>query len=134
MNEKLSEKLGEKPVSGPPPYSTEVPVSTLIKPQARKPYDSDVTFEEYNYYAQKTREEEETLEAPVMDIRRLLRKKHEGEEDDVPTTHLTEEDFTNPELRILITDEEWLNASRSARSAGWGACESEQIYVKLLQV
>ncbi|CAL5868129.1 uncharacterized protein PFLUO_LOCUS2353 [Penicillium psychrofluorescens] len=120
----MDEKLAEKPGSSDPPrYSTsEVPASTLIKPQARIPYDSNVTFEEYNYYAQKTREEEETLEAPVMDIRRLLRKKHEGEQDVVPTTHLTEEDFTNPERRILITDEEWLNASRSARSAGWGAC------------
>jgi hypothetical protein len=132
----MDEKLGEKPGSSDPPrYSTsEVPVSTLIKPQARIPYDPDVTFEEYNYYAQKTREEEETLEAPVMDITRLLRKKREGEEDDVPTTHLTEEDFTNPGRRILITDEEWLNASRTARSAGWGACECRTKYAKLLRI
>lgn len=39
-------------------------VSTYIKPQGRKPHDPDVKFEEYYYYAQKTREEEKAYVAP----------------------------------------------------------------------
>jgi hypothetical protein len=120
MDEKQLELAGEKlPAAAPP--------SSYIKPQGRKPHDPDVTFEEYYYYAQITREEQRNLEAPkthiVNDI--LLRKKKETEhsvEGDVVTTHLTDKDFTNAANRLEISDEEWANASRAFRSASWGAC------------
>ncbi|KAI3129358.1 transcriptional regulator family: Fungal Specific TF [Penicillium roqueforti] len=97
----------------------ELTSTTLIKPQARDAYDPNITFEEYHYYSKKTREEEELLEPPVLNIRQLLsgKKTEEG-----PITTLTEKDFSTRERRLAITDEEWTNASRSLRSASWGAC------------
>jgi hypothetical protein len=97
--------------------------STLIKPQAREPYDSGVSFEEYTYYAQKTRAEQELLAPPVLNMRQWFGKSsgNDSSNQDV-TTALTEEDFTNRARRLEITDEEWTNASRAFRSASWGAC------------
>lgn len=104
--------------------SQEVVSTTLIKPQARKLYDPDVTFEEYNYYAKRTREEQLTLEPPVLNVRELFgKKKDHTAHSEGPVVHLTEEDFKNPERRLEISDEEWTNASRAVRSASWGACE-----------
>lgn len=97
---------------------------TLIKPQARKPYDTDVSFEEYHYYAQKTRQEELTLEPPVLNVRQFFGKNHQGAQNETPTNTLTEDDYKDPKRRLEISDEEWTNASRSVRSASWGACMS----------
>ncbi|KAE8440635.1 hypothetical protein EG329_007001 [Mollisiaceae sp. DMI_Dod_QoI] len=99
--------------------------STYIKPQARSPHDSAVTFEEYHWYARRTREEEKTLESPVLNWREIvLRKKtQDGEvKDHSGENHLTAENFANRENRLEITDEEWTNASRAFRTASWGAC------------
>jgi hypothetical protein len=103
----------------------ELTTSTLIKPQAREAYDVDVTFEEYLYYSKKTREEEEFLEPPVLNVREFFK----GKKAEEPLTTLTEKDFSTRERRLAITDEEWANASRSLRSASWGACESALILV-----
>lgn len=104
--------------------SQEVAFSTLIKPQAREPYDPTVTFEEYSFYAQRTRAEELTLESPTLNLRHVLGGKRGAQDHDHQiTTHLTASDFTHRERRIMITDEEWTNASRAFRSASWGACE-----------
>ena len=102
--------------------------STYIKPQGRKPHDPDVTFEEYHYYALKTREEEASVDAPKTDWREIiLRKKNpagiEGTEGHAVVSHLTAEDFANRDHRLEISDEEWTNASRMFRTASWGACE-----------
>lgn len=106
----------------------ELTSTTLIKPQARDAYDPNITFEEYHYYSKKTREEEELLEPPVLNIRQLLsgKKTEEG-----PITTLTEKDFSTRERRLAITDEEWTNASRSLRSASWGACKSAIVSFEL---
>lgn len=103
------------------PTAQQVVSPTLIKPQARKPYDEDVSFEEYHYYAQKTRQEELTLEPPVLNIRQFFGKNHRGTQD-IPTNTLTEDDYKDTKRRLEISDEEWTNASRSVRSASWGAC------------
>jgi len=100
--------------------------STYIKPQGRLPHDPDVTFEEYYYYALRTREEERTVGAPKTDWREIvLRKKSPaGPGAEAPiTSTLTAEDFANREHRLEISDEEWTNASRMFRTASWGACE-----------
>lgn len=99
--------------------SQEVVQSSYIKPQARKPYDPDVTFEEYHYYANKTREEESTYEPPKLSLRDLGGKKPP---DSGEKPHLSETDFAD-ENRLHISDEEWTNASRAFRSASWGACK-----------
>ncbi|KAJ5194510.1 uncharacterized protein N7498_007948 [Penicillium cinerascens] len=113
--------MNKEQVAASPFEVGEVGWSPLIRPQAREPYDPNITFEEYHYYARKTREEELTLESPVLNVRQMFKKTSEQEvPSNIPT--LTEADFRNPERRLQITNEEWNNASRSFRSASWGAC------------
>ncbi|KAJ5116599.1 Amino acid transporter transmembrane [Penicillium angulare] len=113
------EKNIENAEASPPAYTDE---GTGIKPQAREPYDSGVSFEEYYYYAKRTRKEQEELEPPVLNIRQYFKNGSTDEPAEEITTHLTEEDFTNRAKRLEISDEEWTNASRAFRSASWGAC------------
>jgi hypothetical protein len=98
----------------------------IIKPQGRKPHDPDVSFEEYHYYAARTREEEQTLERPKTNWREImLRKKAPNliESTTAGRSDLTEKDFSSVANRLEISDEEWTNASRAFRTAGWGACK-----------
>lgn len=95
-----------------------------IKPQHRDVHDSSVMFEEYHYYALKTREEQMTFESPKLQWREvLLRKKNESDNDEVTVREISEEILSNPSRRVEITDEEWANASRAFRTTSWGACE-----------
>ena len=100
--------------------------SNYIKPQGRKPHDSAVKFEEYHWYAQRTREEEKNYVSPKLAWREiLLRKKNadgNGGDHDVQESHFTEKDFGDASHRLEISDEEWTNASRMFRTASWGAC------------
>jgi hypothetical protein len=98
---------------------------TYVKPQLRKAHDPAVKFEEYHYYAHKTRVEEETYVAPKLQWRELLFKKGDKhDQDDRPEAHMpSERELTNRRNRIEITDEEWTNASRAYRTASVGACE-----------
>lgn len=119
----LPDDSSGKPAAGTPPAAGQV--STYIKPQARAVHDASVTFEEYHFYAQRTREEEKTLESPVLNWREIiLRKKGGAHQNDEPANevHLTAENFANRAHRLEITDEEWTNASRAYRTASWGAC------------
>lgn len=113
-NEKSEALVGNK--------SDNIPNTSLIKPQAREPYDPTITFEEYTYYAKITREEEIGIEPPVLNIRQWFGKKSQ-EENREPTSTLDEQDFASRERRLEISDEEWTNASRAFRSASWGACK-----------
>lgn len=98
-------------------------MSTYIKPQARAVHDSSVTFEEYYFYAQRTREEEKHLDSPVLNWREIiLRKKAKHPDAPANEVHLTADNFANRSHRAEITDEEWTNASRAYRTASWGAC------------
>lgn len=113
-----------KQVADVPTSFGQTAMSTYIKPQARAVHDSSVTFEEYYYYAQRTREEEKNIVSPVLNWREIiLRKKGASTETDPANeVHLTADDFANRENRATITDEEWTNASRAYRTASWGAC------------
>jgi hypothetical protein len=112
------------------PRSQDVLSSTYIKPQGRKPHDPDVTFEEYYYYALRTREEEKTFESPKLNWRELVLRKKNAHDDgnEGPGAHLSQNPTvvnndnakrTNP---LEISDEEWTNASRAFRKGSWGAC------------
>jgi len=124
--------MDEKPKSTDSPGSQDVQPapnfsSSYIKPQGRKPHDPDVLFEEYLYYAERTREEETTLEPPSTIWRHTIFKKKEkaapvAAAGDSPHA-LTAADFAKRENRLEISDEEWTNASRALRTASWGACE-----------
>ncbi|KAF3384749.1 hypothetical protein F1880_002291 [Penicillium rolfsii] len=115
--------MEDKLESDPKGPSLEVGSSTLIKPQAREPYDPTITFEEYSFYAQKTRAEELLFEPPTLNLRHVLGgKRWANHVDHQTTTQLNASDFTHPERRMTITDEEWTDANRAFRSASWGAC------------
>ncbi|TVY75724.1 N amino acid transport system protein [Lachnellula suecica] len=97
------------------------------RPASRPHNDSSITFEEYNYYAEKTRAEEEAhvgeiagtqgwLEMIVpsksgMGAGNLSSAEKQGAD---TNAHVN---LANPEARNTISDEEWTNASRALRTA-----------------
>ncbi|OCK74275.1 hypothetical protein K432DRAFT_409998 [Lepidopterella palustris CBS 459.81] len=125
----MDEKVESQEPTGDSSSGRLVVQSNYIKPQARGLHDPNITFEEYHYYALKTREEEKGLASPKLNWRELiLRKKSLRNADDDPNSernpvkHHTEVNFANRENRLEISDEEWTNASRAFRTASWGAC------------
>ena len=120
--------MDEKEYSSSPdatsPDEQQVTYSTYIKPQARLLHDPAVSFEEYQYYAQRTREEQRHLEAPKLIWREILTRstvKNADKHDAIAVQKATEAKFVTKESRLLITDEEWTNASRAMRTASSGA-------------
>ena len=108
------------------PDEQQIVQSTYIKPQARLLHDSDISFEEYHYYAKRTREEQDHIESPKLRWREIINRathKDEGapQVDAVPDgtidEYVPEIDFGNKESRLQISDEEWSNASRAMRTA-----------------
>jgi hypothetical protein len=99
----------EKSTSSPPAARSYFP------PSERKVHDSNVTFEEYYYYAQRTREEQRQLQSPQWQWRTVF-SPHKKTADPVEEEHESE-----PNAGTVITEEEWSNASRSFRTASWGA-------------
>lgn len=139
MDEKV--EIQEPSSGSDTPPETQVAPSTYIKPQARGLHDPNITFEEYHYYARKTREEEKDLKAPMLNWREfMMRKKNQqnaiGEESNAerdPAKYHTEVNFANRDNRIEISDEEWTNASRAFRTASWGACKYCKIPTVMLR-
>jgi len=131
MDNKVSE-VEEKPAETEtaPDRST----SSCIRPQARKIHDPAVSYEEYVFYARKTREEEFHLPRPKTNWREiLLRKKPANDlaQDSVGSNgpdaaekynQVPNVNLSNPSSRLEITDREWTDASRAFRTASWGAC------------
>lgn len=104
--------------------SSPVVQNGYIKPQHRHVHDPSVAFEEYHYYAKRTREEQKTYEKPKTNWREIvLRKKNEQQVAEQSGAKLTDDILANPNRRLEITDEEWTNASRAFRTTSWGACE-----------
>ncbi|KAF7198285.1 hypothetical protein HII31_00024 [Pseudocercospora fuligena] len=131
-DEKRHISNGDEDNHNPPRSGSVVIQNTFIRPQERKLHDSAVTFEEYYYYAQKTRAEEKELESPKLRWREIVssRTKKNSAPHDVSTEvdlnlnaskHHTELNYSNKQDRIQISDEEWANASRAFRTASWGA-------------
>jgi hypothetical protein len=121
----------EKPhsTSNSPGSPERAVVNTYIKPQARKTHDADVKFEEYHYYAQRTREEEKTFEPPKTSWREiLLRKKSQHDVAQEESTTDSSQQLNGavsdkPTQKLEISDAEWTDASRAFRTASWGACQ-----------
>jgi len=120
-----------------PPESAVQVSSTYIRPQARKLHDSAVSFEEYHYYALKTREEERNVQAPRTDWREILLRKKPANElaadssgarggDEEKHGHVStavgKVNLADPQARLQVSDQEWTDASRAFRTASWGAC------------
>ena len=89
--------------------------SSYYPPSQRKVHDSRVTFEEYHFYAQRTREEQRLLESPHWHWRTVFSSRKKT------TNHVEEKDEPQLNAGEVVTDEEWSNASRAFRTAGWGA-------------
>ncbi|KAK0383983.1 hypothetical protein NLU13_8072 [Sarocladium strictum] len=96
------------------------------RPQQRKLHDSGVSFEEYFYYAQKTRAEEDLqpqskTEKSWLSI--LFPSKSSGGVDGVKENSdgSANKNLADPAVRANISDEEWTNASRALRTATRGA-------------
>lgn len=110
-----------------------VNMSTAIPPKERALHDIHVTFEEYVYYAERARAEEDAkmAEGAKTRIRDLLipskgsRSQIEGKEIDREKrrgSSVANVNLTDKEKRAIITDEEWTNANRALRSASAAAC------------
>ncbi|EXJ77821.1 hypothetical protein A1O3_08980 [Capronia epimyces CBS 606.96] len=106
-------------------------ITTLIKPQHRKLHDSNVTFEEYHYYAQKTRREEDSCsENPTQGWRSVIswgRSSNRPSAQDEAVVQTgpvisAKTSTTKVQTKFDISDKEWTNASRAFRTASWGAC------------
>ncbi|KAJ4856903.1 transmembrane amino acid transporter protein domain-containing protein [Trichoderma breve] len=121
--------------SGPEDASTgpNIFLPSAIRPQHRPLHDSSVTLEEYMYYAEKTRAEEDAVAAtkppttfmelifPSKGTARRIEgfKPNEKEAKENPPAHT---DAAASGNKLLITDLEWTNASRALRSASAAAC------------
>ncbi len=107
---RLELKLAESPQN---------PTGDFIRPQHRPLYDSSVSFEEYLYYAERTRADqkessalEERNKIPILRI--IFPPKTNKVELDDKMAHLN----TNvASTRAGITDEEWTSASKAMRNA-----------------
>lgn len=92
-----------------------------IPPHMRLLHDTNVTFEEYQYYARLTREEQENLPPPKAGknvLAYLIPNLMKVERDEVEVVQVN---MSDQEKRMSITDEEWMNASRALRTATAGA-------------
>jgi hypothetical protein len=123
-----TEKVVPPEYNGHDGHDGQLVQTSFIKPQARKLYDAKVTFEEYNYYAEKTREFEKSLTAPNIQILSLLTRKKQNDSSasetngEVATSKQIDLNMAKLENRLQISDDEWVNASRAFRTAGTGAC------------
>ncbi|KAL1969216.1 hypothetical protein VTN77DRAFT_470 [Rasamsonia byssochlamydoides] len=99
-----------------------------IRPQHRKLHDPDVTFEEYYYYAQLTRAEEDQIKSHDGErglLSLIFPSKSGGGVQPVESENVHKDataiNTSDPAQRLTITDEEWTNASRALRTATRGA-------------
>lgn len=100
-----------------------------IKPQQRLLHDPAVTFEEYMYYAARTRAEEDKAALSDVKARVTLKTifvpsaKNEGAAaSGAWDAEVAELNLSDPKVRSGVTDEEWTNASRALRTASAAAC------------
>ena len=113
--------------------------AAYTRPQGRKLHDPSVTFEEYVYWAAKTRAEEDEhhrhagkVETSWMSLlfpaksdsgvafQTEPEKDGHGNEKRPSVSSIT--NISNAATRAEISDAEWSNASRALRTASWGAC------------
>jgi hypothetical protein len=105
----VSDRIDNEPSTPSPPAR-----SSYYPPRQRKVHDSSVTFEEYHYYAQLTREEQRLQQAPQWQWRTVFSSRKK-------TADAVKEENTGTSDGQIVTDQEWSNASRAFRTAGWGA-------------
>jgi hypothetical protein len=134
LSDKMALNMGLNAVGGDPRYDLDAASpSTAIHPQHRLHHDINVTFEEYHYYALKTRavENEEaandTTKTGILQI--LFPPKRSAVESTTtsPPSGIDGEKGSadaprTKDGRLVVSDAEWINASRALRTATWAAC------------
>ena len=104
-------------------------VVAYTHPQMRRLHDPSVSFEEYYYYAEKTRAEEDAnmhnlASGEARGIMSILLPTKGGKSalvDDKAGGNVPAVNFSDRTNRAHISDEEWTNASRAVRTATIGA-------------
>lgn len=115
-------------------------IAQLPTPVLRNLHDPSVTIEEYFYWAKITREEQKSIPSVKTPARKFLSfGKHDAVSSAItgndPTKSetskkvqgaATDEKTGEPEAPatagpIIVTEDEWLQASRAARTATWGS-------------
>jgi hypothetical protein len=91
----------------------------LVRPQHRQLYDSSVSIEEYLYYAERTRADQDMaaeadagVKVPLYKV--LFPPKSTKTTLDQKMAHLN---TSVASQRAVVTDEEWINASKALRNA-----------------
>lgn len=92
-----------------------------IPPRLRALHDKDVNFQEYQYYARLTREEQEALPPPQAGKNLLAYLIPNLQKSVVTEVERVDLNTSDREKRKQINDEEWVNASRALRTATAGA-------------
>lgn len=128
--------MGLNAVGGDPRVSSDVAninETEFISPKHRLHHDPSVTFEEYHYYALKTREIQDTEALSDTQTKGILQilfppksLKIESSPGSPPSGDgekaSGETPTTDGNGRLLISDTDWINASRAMRTATWAAC------------
>ena len=105
-------------------------LAAYTRPQMRKLHDPSVTFEEYYYWAQETRAEEEEFHGQASHektgVLQLIfpaksGKGAGGAVEKRRTSVVTDKNTNAQDQRALVSDEDWANASRAVRTATQGA-------------
>jgi len=130
IGESVNERLASPDIPG------------YIKPQQRLLHDPDVSFEEYLYYARKTRDEEDEIDrndptrhktrfrdilfppkrGPGADGAIIQMPDGLNPEEQAKRRSSVNANLANKATRAVVTDDEWKNASRALRTATWAAC------------
>ncbi len=109
-------------------------VSPVVRPQHRANHDPNVTFEEYMYYAEKARAEEDASAAlappatfldivfPSKGKARQLEMPASDEKSAVDRSASNYDHARHNDPATQISDLEWTNANRALRSASAAAC------------
>lgn len=122
----------EKAVEPPIYNSPSNDVGRVIKPQQRHLHDINVKLEEYMYYAEFSRAEEDhdALTGAKTTIKDVIfpslgggarQVRADGTVDEKSHT-ATDVNLSRADKRAAVSDEEWANASRALRSATAAAC------------
>lgn len=119
-DEKPSPVVGDSDTMTAPPDEKKTG-SQLIPPRLRRLYDSTVSFQEYQYYARQTREEQKNIPPPAAGKNILAYLIPTLQKAQKETVHLAQINTSDDGLRANISDEEWVNASRAMRLTSAGA-------------
>ncbi|BFZ58805.1 hypothetical protein PYCC9005_005870 [Savitreella phatthalungensis] len=107
--------------------SAEDAVQRVIKPQERALHDKGVSYEEYAFYAEQTRAEQDAQAEAASRSRKMgflqvLFPAQKGTQEEEAAAQsgrdlFSKYDFSKASQRAAVTDEEWANASRAMRNA-----------------